>query len=41
MSAEREEQSLLFLSSVLHFKSKIPAALVKAKRKVRKEEKGF
>lgn len=41
MSAERGEQSLLFLSPALHFKSKIPAALVQAKGKVRQEEKGL
>lgn len=41
MSAERGKQSLLFLSPVLHFKTKIPAALVQAKGKVRKEEKGL
>lgn len=41
MSAERGEQSLLFLSPALRFRSKTPAALVQAKRKVRKEEKGL
>lgn len=39
MSAKRGEQSLLFLSPALLFKSKISAALVQAKGRVRKEEK--
>lgn len=41
MSAEMGEQSLLFLSPALHFKSKIPAALAQAKGKVREDEKGL